>query len=79
MTRPLPTLADLGDLPLPIDACPNCASLGMRMATQEDGVFAGGGSLMSSRCEHCGFVGQPLVFRDRQAYLDFLRETLAAA
>lgn len=73
----LPTLDDLAEVPTPIDACPNCASLGMRMATHEDGAFAGGGALMLSRCSECGFVGQPLVFREKADYLAFLRATLA--
>ena len=49
----------------------------MRMASVQDGVVGEAGALMFSHCGECGFTGQPIVFRERAAYDEFLQATLA--
>lgn len=65
---------DLAAVPEPVTACPQCGFLGIRMITVHEGGWAEGGELTASACRRCGYTGQPVVFRRRAEYAQFVRE-----
>lgn len=76
--RPVPVQPadadDLGDVPLPVHACPSCGFLGIRPPGVQDGVWPGGGELIFQVCPRCAYRGMPIEFHSREAYGRFLRE-----
>lgn len=71
----MPTKADLAAIPLPILACPECGSPGMRpMRTGEGGVPGANDISDKLACARCGYIGIALEFEDRDEYADFLED-----
>lgn len=67
--------SDLAAMPLPILACPDCGTAGMRpMRTGEGGVP--GANEISDKlvCGKCGYQGLAIEFDDRQEYAEFLAD-----
>lgn len=71
---PLPTPEATAALPEPVSACPQCGFLGIRPATMNEGIYAGGGELLSVEfCPRCEYRGLPARFPRREDYVDYLR------
>lgn len=58
-------------------ACLRCGSLDLAVPGIRDGIFPEGGELLSSACRTCGYQGAPVVFADRDAWLQFREERQA--
>ena len=68
-----PSDGDLAAIPLPILACPDCGSPGMRPMRADEGGVPGANEISDKRvCAKCGYRGLAIEFDDRQDYADFL-------
>jgi len=71
---PVP-VSELVDVPEPINACPDCGYLGVRMPELRDGLWPGGGELGSRVvCPRCGYQGLAVRFDTRGEYAAWLRD-----
>lgn len=66
--------SDLGSLPEPVTACPDCGFIGIRPPGVQDGVWPGGGELIEQVCPRCGFRGLPMQFATREEYAEFVAQ-----
>lgn len=65
---------ELGPMPEPIRACPQCGSAGIRALTMAEGGVPGASELLDrQRCPRCGYEGLAVVFDTRDDYASFLR------
>lgn len=74
--RPVPPApADALDaLPLPIRACPECGSAGMRPLAMGEGGVPGVSELLDRQlCPRCGHEGLAVAFDRHEDYASFLR------
>lgn len=68
-----PAARDLAAVPLPIRACPECGSPGMRPMHSGEGGVPGANDISDRQtCGRCGFQGLALEFDDRDEYAEFL-------
>lgn len=66
-------------LRVPIDACPECGFLGIRMPTIHDGLWPGGGETGARMvCPRCDWQGLPASFATTEDYAEFTRELNAS-
>lgn len=67
--------AEAAALRIPIDACPDCGYLGIRMPTIHDGLWPGGGETGARMvCPRCDWQGLPASFVTPESYAEFTRE-----
>lgn len=72
---PVPTKQDLAAIPLPIHACPECGSAGMRPLRTGEGGVPGANEISDKlTCPRCGYRGIAIEFDDRQEYAEFLAD-----
>ena len=77
VVTPVPVVpaSDAAALPTPIDACPECGFLGIRMPTIHDGLWPGGGETGARMvCPRCDWQGLPASFVSAESYAEFTRD-----
>lgn len=77
---PPPSGTDLAAIPLPIHACPECGSAGMRPMRLGEGGVPGANEISDKlACPRCGYRGLAIEFDDRDEYAEFLADLAEAA
>ena len=74
---PVPVVpeSEASALRVPIEACPDCGFLGIRMPTIHDGLWPGGGETGARMvCPRCDWQGLPVSFREAASYAEFTRD-----
>lgn len=70
-----PSAAELAAIPLPIRACPQCGSPGVRPLRTGEGGVPGANEISDKlTCNACGYRGIVLEFDDREEYAMFLED-----
>ena len=77
VVTPVPPVpeSDAAALKLPIEACPDCGYLGIRMPAIHDGLWPGGGETGARMvCPRCDWQGLPASFPTTESYAEFTRD-----